>query len=57
MNGLFFAEADGEKFAEVTSLARRVQKKRGDRALVAVWRRLGHDVLIPAIDGVLAPDE
>ena len=52
LDSLFFAEADGEKFVELTSLAKRVQKKQGDRALVAVWRRLGHDVLIPAIDGV-----
>ena len=49
---MFFTEVDGEKFVELTSLAKRVQKKRGDKALVAVWRRLGHDVLIPDIDGV-----
>ena len=35
---MFFAEVDGEKFVELTSLAKRVQKKRGDKALVAVWR-------------------
>jgi len=52
LDSLFFADADGEKFVELTSLAKRVQKKRGDKALVAVWRRLGHDVLIPDIDGV-----
>ena len=50
---LFFAEVDGEKFVELTSLAKRVQKKKqGDKALASVWRRLGHDVLIPEIDGV-----
>ena len=42
LNGLIFAEADGEKFVELTSLAKRVQKKQGDRALAAVWRRLVH---------------
>ena len=53
---MFFAEVDGEKFVELTSLAKRVQKKkkRGGKALASVWRRLGHDVLIPPIDGVRA---
>ena len=53
MKGIFFAECDGEKFVELTSLAKRVQNNReGERALRAVWRRAGHDVLIPDIDGV-----
>ena len=33
---MFFAEVDGEKFVELTSLAKLVQKKQGDRALVSV---------------------
>ena len=54
LQNLFFAEVDGEKFVELTSLAKRVQKKRGDKALVSVWHRLGHDFLISDIDGVRA---
>ena len=53
LSQMFFTEVDGEKFVELTSLAKRVQKKKqGDKALASVWRRLGHDVLIPDIDGV-----
>ena len=53
LSQIFFAKVDGEKFVELTSLAKRVQnKKQGDKALASVWRRLGHDVLIPPIDGV-----
>ena len=52
MSQIFFAEVDGEKFVELTSLTRRMHHKRGDYALLSVWRRLGHDVLIPPIDGV-----
>ena len=38
---------------ELTSLAKRIQKKKqGDKALIAVWRRLGQDDLTPDIDGV-----
>ena len=51
--GIFFAECDGKKFVELTSLAKQVQKKmQGDRALASVWRRLGYDVLIPPIEGI-----
>jgi hypothetical protein len=48
-----FVEKNGEKFVELTSLAKQVQKKmQGDKALASVWRRLGYDVLIPPIEGV-----
>ena len=53
LRGIFFAECDGEKFVELTSLASRVQNhSHGGKALRAIWRRAGHDVLIPDIDGV-----
>ena len=53
LSQIFFAEVDGEKFVELTSLAKRMQKKKqGDRAFASVWRRLGHVVLTPPIEGV-----
>ena len=53
LSQMFFTEVDGEKFVELTSLAKLVQKKKqGGKALASVWRRLGYDVLIPPIDGV-----
>ncbi len=53
LRGLHSEEAGGQRFVELTSLAKMVQKKQmGDKALQSTWRRAGFDVLIPEIDGV-----
>ena len=53
LRGLHFNELGGEKVIELTSLAKRLGGKQGDRSLASTWRRLGFDdTLLPEIDGV-----
>ncbi len=52
LRGLHFTDSEGRRFVELTSLAKTVQKKRGDKALQGTWRRAGFDMQIPDIDGI-----
>ena len=56
VKGIFFAECDGEKFVELTSLAKQVQKKQGDRALASIWRRAGYDAYAMNVEHDLGVD-